>query len=133
LRVEVYVDGASRGNPGPAGVGGVILSCGREVRRFKRFIGYATNNEAEYHALLTALKLAMEMGARRVVVKSDSELLVKQLRGEYRVRKNNLTPLYDKVMQLLRNFEEFEIRHVSREENKTADRLANEAVDRGLK
>ncbi len=133
MRVEVYVDGASRGNPGPAGIGVVISSEGREVRRFKQFIGHATNNEAEYRALLAALKLAREMGARSVVVKSDSELLVKQLRGEYKVRKKSLALLYDKALRELGNFEEFEIRHISREENKTADRLANEAIDESLK
>lgn len=133
MRVEVYVDGASRGNPGPAGIGVVISSEGREVRKFKQFIGHATNNEAEYRALLAALKLAREMGARSVVVKSDSELLVKQLRGEYKVRKKSLALLYDKALRELGNFEEFEIRHISREENKTADRLANEAIDESLK
>ena len=133
MQVEAYIDGASRGNPGPAGIGVVLLSDDGRIRQFKQFIGNSTNNEAEYHALLTALRLAREMGVKRIIVNSDSELLVKQLKGEYRVRRRNLAMLYDKAMRELRGFEKFEIKHVPREKNKKADRLANEAIDEQLR
>ena len=129
MLIEAYIDGASRGNPGPAGVGVVIVSGGREVRRIKKYLGRATNNEAEYRALLEALKAAGELGACSVVVYSDSELLVRQLNGEYRVRSPRLVSLYGMVMHEASKFREFKLLHVPREKNREADRLANEAID----
>lgn len=129
---EAYVDGASRGNPGPAGIGVVIVVDGR-VEKVSEFIGNATNNEAEYRALIKALQLASSLEVKRIRVYSDSELLVKQVRGEYAVKNERLISLHERVMELIAGFEEFSIEHVGREHNRESDKLANEAIDRGVK
>ena len=129
---EAYVDGASRGNPGPAGIGVVIVVDGR-VEKVSEFIGNATNNEAEYRALIKALQLASSLEVKRIRVYSDSELLVKQVRGEYVVKNERLISLHERVMELIAGFEEFSIAHVGREHNRESDKLANEAIDKGLK
>lgn len=124
------VDGASRGNPGKAGAGGVIRDPeGRVVKRLKKYLGVMTNNGAEYQALIMGLKEAHELGVGSIKVLSDSELLVKQLKGEYRVKSPDLRPLYEKAVGLLEGFRERKVSHVYREENSMADELANEAID----
>lgn len=126
-------DGASRGNPGPAAIGVSILGPdGGEVATASEAIGHTTNNVAEYRALIRALELLRDLGARRAVILLDSELIVRQMDGTYRVRNPRMKDLYDEVQDLLPAFSEIRFRHVPREENTRADALANEALDRGL-
>ncbi len=127
----VYIDGGARGNPGPAGAGVHIESADDGTVLFEGgwFIGRATNNVAEYNGLLEGLARARALGARRVEVRSDSELLVKQMRGEYRVKNERLRELYDKANVLWNTFESVTFTHVRREANKDADRLANQAMN----
>ncbi|MBI5235933.1 MAG: ribonuclease HI family protein [Deltaproteobacteria bacterium] len=124
------VDGASRGNPGLAGAGAAIKDpSGNVVKRLKKFLGSVTNNAAEYNALIMGLEAARSMGIDDISVKADSELMVKQVNGLYRVKSEDLRPLYDRAMTSLKGFKTFKIEHVYREHNKEADALANEAID----
>ncbi|MGH9379892.1 MAG: ribonuclease HI family protein [Thermoanaerobaculia bacterium] len=127
-RARAWIDGASRGNPGEAGFG-VLFELGDQAHEITGFLGRTTNNVAEYCALVAALTYAAERGVKRLGVRSDSELLVKQLTGEYKVKASHLVPLFLEVLRLKRGFEAFQIRHVRREENRLADRLANRAID----
>ncbi len=125
------IDGGSRGNPGPAAWGVAVLDdAGACIEGHGEPIGKATNNVAEYQALLEALALAARRGATRVEIRSDSELLVRQIEGRYRVRHPALQPLHAEAARRIRQFESFRIVHVPREENKDADRLVNQALDR---
>ncbi len=132
--LRIHVDGAARGNPGPAGAGAVLAgSGGRRRSEVCAFLGEATNNVAEYCALILALQRALRLGCGRVEVSTDSELLARQVNGEYRVRDKQLQWLHALVEHLRGEFEEFRIRHVPREENRAADRLANRAVAEWLR
>ena len=132
MSIVAYIDGGARGNPGPAGYGVRIEDeAGTLIDEFHGFLGSATNNIAEYNGLLAALRYAREHGHRKIRIKSDSELLVKQMRGEYRVKHVGLQPLYREACLLARNLERIVYEHVRREENKDADRLANLAMDEG--
>ncbi len=124
----VYVDGSSRGNPGPAGIG-IVIKVGDKVEKYHEYVGRLTNNAAEYLALVRALEKVISKNIRKVRVVTDSQLLAKQVRGEYRVRSSGLSELYKKVVSLVSQLERFEIVYVSREENAEADRLANLAID----
>ena len=127
-----HCDGGSRGNPGPAGYGAVIEDPqGRVVARLSEYVGRQTNNYAEYCGLLAVLKWAAAGRARRLRVVSDSELMVKQMKGQYRVKNPGLFPLWEEARRLSRSLEGFEITHTLRAGNSEADRLANEAMDRG--
>ncbi len=129
-RVVINVDGASRGNPGAAALGATIRDDrGRLITCLSQRIGTTTNNQAEYRAIIAALEKAITLGARHVQVNSDSELMVRQLNGEYRVRKAALKPLYERVKHLQGLLEGFTIVHIPREQNIEADRLANNALD----
>lgn len=124
------VDGASRGNPGEAGCGALILDDkGAVVNELSRYLGRTTNNVAEYEGLLMGLAALLQRGAKKIVVQSDSQLLVRQLNGEYRVKDEKLKVLFERAMRLLRQFEAYRIVHVRREMNKVADRLANRGID----
>ena len=126
----LMVDGAARGNPGPAGCGAVICDeKGAVVRELSRYLGHATNNVAEYEALLMGLEALIELKRNKIVVQSDSQLLVRQLNGEYRVKDEKLKVLYQRATGLLRQFGSYRIVHVRRELNKAADRLANRGID----
>lgn len=126
----VSCDGAARGNPGPAGIGVVIADDdGRVVDEIARGLGIATNNQAEYTAVIEGLKRAKELGARRITVRSDSRLLVEQLEGRFRVRNPTLQRLHQEVRKLAADFELVRYEHVPRERNREADRLANAGVD----
>ncbi len=128
--LRLHVDGASRGNPGEAGFGvHVAAADGSEVASLYGYLGRATNNVAEYQALLHALRFALARGAREVEVFSDSELLVRQIGGRYRVRNPGLAPLFQEARQLLGRFDRARVSHVPREQNREADALANRAVD----
>jgi len=125
------VDGAARGNPGPAAIGAVIKDeTGRILGRISRTIGVTTNNQAEYQAIIAAMEKAIGMGAKQVTVKSDSELVVEQINGRYKIKNTGLRPLYQKVVQLAGSIESFAIVYVPREQNAEADALANRALDR---
>jgi ribonuclease HI len=129
-RVKIYSDGAARGNPGPAGAGAVILaSDGTTVARLGRFLGEATNNYAEYHGLLLGLQRAVELGASEVQVYADSQLMIRQLGGQYRVRNAGLRPLFDEALRLLRTFRKYDLHHIPREQNTAADEMSNRAID----
>ncbi len=128
--LQLHVDGASRGNPGEAGFGiQVTTPDGTAVASLYGYLGRATNNVAEYQALLHALRFALARGAREVAVLSDSELLVRQLEGRYRVKSPGLLPLHREARELIARFERVRIEHVPRERNREADALANRAVD----
>lgn len=130
----IHADGASRGNPGDAGAGAVISdSRGRTVKEVKCFLGMTSNNVAEYRALILALEKAWELGVRKVTVSLDSELVVRQLRGDYRVREPHLKILHQKAREILNRFSQYSILHIPREENRRADQLANEAIDQKIK
>jgi ribonuclease HI len=129
-KVVVHVDGGSRGNPGPAGIGVVITDPeGGEVARANDYIGEGTNNEAEYHALLLGVNRARGLGAREVEIVNDSQLVERQVRGQYRVKKAELRVLRDQVIEALEGFDRWSIRSVPREQNELADLLVNEAID----
>jgi len=128
-----HCDGGSRGNPGPAGYGAVIEDPkGQIVARLSEYLGKQTNNYAEYSGLIAVLKWAAGGGARRLRVVSDSELLVKQMNGQYRVKNPGLFPLWEEARKLVRSLAAFQITHTLRAGNAEADRLANEAMDRGM-
>jgi probable phosphoglycerate mutase len=129
---SAWCDGGSRGNPGPAGFGAVIQDPqGGTAARLSQFLGVHTNNYAEYQGLLAVLEWAVANGVRRLKVISDSELMVKQMKGQYKVASPALRPLWEEAKRRARQLEGFEIRHTLRGGNAEADRLANEAMDRG--
>ena len=126
----LMVDGASRGNPGEAGCGAVIYGeTGKTLRELCRYLGHATNNVAEYEGLLMGLEEVLRLGGQRLRVESDSQLLVRQLNGLYRVKDKKLSQLHHKAQGLLRQLDTYRIIHVRREQNRVADRLANQAID----
>lgn len=130
MKLSILSDGASRGNPGPAGAGAILRDeRGQVVREICQYLGFATNNQAEYAALILALEAAMEMGADTVDVALDSELVVRQLRGVYRVRNPGLAHYYRRAQSLLAQLKAASVRHVPREHNLQADLLANRAID----
>jgi len=127
--LTICFDGASRGNPGNAAIGVVVLKDGAPVREIAETIGRTTNNVAEYRALLRGLEEAAALGARTLRVCSDSELVVRQLSGQYRVRSAHLEPLHRQVVSRMRQFDQVSVVHVAREQNRGADALANRALD----
>jgi len=130
LEFFIYADGASRGNPGEAGIGAIIADPqGRTVKELKLFLGMVTNNVAEYRAVISALEKAWQLGAAKVRVYLDSELVVRQLCGEYRVREAHLQTLHHQATEILHRFAQYSIHHIPREQNRRADQLANEAID----
>lgn len=129
-KLILYTDGCCRGNPGPAGIGVVIRGPAKNiVKEVSEYIGEATNNIAEYNALIRGLEEAALLGAEEVAVFMDSELVVKQLSGEYRVKDNDMKELFSKAAAELKNFKSFEIKHIDRSKNKEADKLANRAIN----
>ena len=132
--ISIHADGASRGNPGEAGAGVVISDeRGKTLKEWKSYLGITTNNVAEYRAVLLALEKASTLGAKGVIINLDSELVVRQLTGEYKVREAHLKPLYQKALELLALFPKHRLQHVPREENRRADQLANEAIDQKIR
>jgi ribonuclease HI len=129
-KLNIYIDGAARGNPGPAGVGIVITGpSGSILKNIAKFIGTATNNVAEYTALIAGVEEARSLGARELVINTDSELLAKQLGGEYKIKNHALKELYSKAVNMLEAFDEVMVNNIAREDNKGADKLANKAID----
>jgi ribonuclease HI len=128
--LRIHIDGGSRGNPGDAGYGVYVQDAdGADVARLYGYLGVATNNVAEYQGLINGLRFALEQGARRVQVYSDSELVVRQIEGRYKVKHEGLRPLYREASALLGRFTRWSVTHVRREQNKEADKLANRALD----
>lgn len=129
-KVIIHTDGAARGNPGTAAIGATIKDeTGHLIERISKRIGITTNNQAEYRAIITALEKAISAGARHVLLKSDSELVVKQINGRYKIKNTTLRPLYQKVVQLTGSLESFTISYIPRAQNAEADALANKALD----
>jgi ribonuclease HI len=129
-RVVVHVDGGARGNPGPAGVGVVISDPeGNELDRANAYVGETTNNVAEYRALLLGIERAQALGARNVEIVNDSELVARQVTGQYKVKKEDLRMLHAQALQALGAFDRWSIRSVPRLENEVADALVNDAID----
>jgi ribonuclease HI len=132
--ISAHCDGGARGNPGPAGYGALIQSAdGSVIAELSEFLGLRTNNFAEYSGLLGCLDFAVKNGYRKLRVVSDSELMVKQIQGKYQVKSPDLKPLYDEAKRRIAKLDGFEISHALRHKNKDADRLANEAMDRGMR
>ena len=133
MKVIVHVDGGARGNPGPAAAAAVASTPdGDELAERKLYIGEATNNVAEYRALLLGLELARALGANEIEVINDSELIARQIGGEYRVKHAGLKPLFAQATSELRGFDRWAVRSVRREQNTRADELVNEALDEAL-
>lgn len=127
----LWTDGAARGNPGPAGIGAILKSASGEVLYTgSEYLGHTTNNVAEYKAVLLGLAGALQQGIERVEVRADSELLIRQLKGEYRVKSAGLKPLFDEARQLLSRFKSVKLTHIRRELNGEADKLANQGIDK---
>ena len=129
--ITAYIDGGARGNPGPAGYGVYIQLPDGAIAELHGGLGIATNNVAEYNGLLAALRWALDHGHRGVHIRADSELLVKQMRGEYKVKNAGLLPLYQEARTIAQGLDRIVYEHVRREHNKDADRLANLAMDEG--
>jgi ribonuclease HI len=130
LKYQIFSDGASRGNPGPAGIGAVILDeKGETIHEIAEFIGETTNNVAEYEALLAALDYCVKKKISPIEILADSQLLIKQLAGEYKVKHENIKPLYQKAQGYLARLQVIGYKHVLREFNKAADKLANQGID----
>ncbi len=129
----LYTDGAARGNPGPAGAGAYLCTEeGEVVAEIAEYLGETTNNVAEYQGLIVGLKKLIEMGAQEVEsleIRADSELMVRQIQGKYRVKHPNLKPLFAEAIGLLKKIGKYSIKHIPREENSEADRLSNLAID----
>lgn len=126
--LEIYIDGASKGNPGPSGVGVVICSGGETIKNISSYIGNATNNIAEYTALIYALQEALILKAGAIKIKTDSQLLHRQLKKEYKVKSPNILGLYNQALHLLSAFKQVSIVNIPREENRGADKLATKAI-----
>ncbi len=132
--INAHCDGGARGNPGPAGFGALIQNDdGMVIAELSEFLGMRTNNYAEYSGLLGCLQYALDHRHPRLRVVSDSELMVKQIQGKYQVKSPDLKPLHEEARRRIAKLEAFEISHALRHKNKDADRLANEAMDRGMK
>ncbi len=133
MKLVIFTDGGARGNPGPAGIGAVIYNDkGKTVGSHREFIGEATNNVAEYKALILALKKAEELGGKNLVINMDSELIVRQMNGQYKIKEPALKDLAREVFKLLNKFNKVVFKHVERAKNKEADKLVNQALDEVL-
>ena len=129
-KIIIYTDGAARGNPGPAAIGVVLKdNAGATVATVCKALGRATNNQAEYTAVITGLEKAISLGAKEVLLKSDSELVVKQLMGQYKVKNADLREMYQKVIKLTGKLTKFSAANIPREQNRQADALCNKALD----
>jgi ribonuclease HI len=129
MELTIYTDGASRNNPGEAGAGVCILQDGKPIEQIARYLGMTTNNIAEYSAAIIGLEYAVKLGAGKVKLRADSELLVKQVNGLYKVKNEGLKPLHARVKELIAKIACVEVEYIPRERNKEADALANKAID----
>jgi len=131
--IEIYIDGASKGNPGPSGIGVVICKDGDTIKNISSYIGNATNNVAEYSALIYALQEALILKAENIKINTDSQLLYRQIKKIYKVKNPNILGLYNQVLHLMSAFKEVYLNHISREHNRGADKLANLAIKEAIK
>lgn len=127
--VSIYVDGAARGNPGPAGAGIVLKEGNKTIKEIYKYLGDTTNNIAEYSALISGLQEAIALGYKNAELYLDSELVAQQLKGDYRVRDSNIKTLFDKAIPLINQFDNIKIIKIERRDNKEADKLANKAIN----
>ena len=125
---KIYIDGASKGNPGPSGIGVVICRDGSTIKNIASFIGNATNNVAEYTALIYALQEGLILNAENIEINTDSQLLYRQIKKIYKIKSANILGLYNQALRLMSGFKQFSIKHIPREENRGADKLATKAV-----
>ena len=131
-KLIIFTDGGARGNPGPAGIGGVLKNeAGENVKEFAEYIGETTNNQAEYKAVVKAIEIAKELRAEELDFYLDSELVVKQLNREYKVKNEGLAPLFVRIYNASQEFKKVTYTHVTRDKDKEADALANQAMDQG--
>ncbi len=131
--LEIYIDGASKGNPGPSGIGVVICKDGQTIKNISSFVGNATNNIAEYMALIYGLQESLIMHAESVKINTDSQLLYRQINKEYKIKNPNLLGLYNQAQHLFSAFKDIRINNIPRKDNKGADKLANKAIKEALK
>lgn len=132
-RLEIYIDGAAKGNPGPAGVGVIICRDGAVLKNVSNYIGHATNNVAEYTALIHALQEALILKAEELKINTDSQLLYRQINKVYKVRHPQILSLYNQALRLIEAFKHVDIKHIPREQNSGADKLATKAVKEALR
>ncbi len=130
MKIKIFTDGASRGNPGDAGIGIVIKKDDKIIFEISDYIGKTTNNIAEYTACLKGLEKAKELGAEEVELFADSELMIKQINGEYKVKNEGIRPIFIKIFSIIKTLKSFKATHTLREGNKEADKLANMGIDR---
>lgn len=133
MELTMFTDGASRNNPGEAGAGIFILRDGKPVDKIARYLGTTTNNIAEYQAAIIGLEQCVKLGASMVRLHADSELMVKQLNGQYKVKNEGLKPLHARVKELIAKIGTVEVQYIPREKNKEADALANQAIDEKIR
>jgi len=131
--IEIYIDGASKGNPGPSAIGVVICKDGQTIKNISQFIGNTTNNAAEYTALIYGLQEGLLLKAETIKINTDSQLLFRQLKGVYKVRNTNIAGLYNQAMHLISGFKNISVKNIPREENSGADKLATQAIKKELK
>ncbi len=131
--LEIYIDGASKGNPGPSGIGVVICQDSQTIKNISSYIGNTTNNIAEYTALIYGLQEGLMLKAESIKINTDSQLLHRQLKKIYKIKSPNILGLYNQVTHLLSAFQDVSINHIPREQNRGADKLANQAVKQALK
>jgi ribonuclease HI len=131
--LQIYIDGASKGNPGPSGIGVVICQEGQTIKNISNYIGNTTNNVAEYTALIYGLQEGIMLGAENLKINTDSQLLYRQLKKVYKIKSPNILGLYNQVQHLMGAFKEVSLNHISRQENKGADKLADKAVKQAIK
>lgn len=130
---EFYIDGASKGNPGPSGIGVVVCQNGETVKNISSYIGETTNNVAEYTALIFALQEALKLKADKIQINTDSQLLYRQIKKIYKIKNQNILGLYNQAQHLITSFKEFNLSNIPREDNRGADKLASMAVRKHLK
>jgi ribonuclease HI len=131
--LQIYIDGASKGNPGPSGIGVVICQEGQTIKNISNYIGNTTNNVAEYTALIYGLQEGIMLGAENLKINTDSQLLYRQLKKIYKIKNPNILGLYNQVQHLMSAFKKVCLNHIAREENKGADKLADKAVKQAIK
>ncbi len=129
---KFYIDGASKGNPGPSGIGVIVLRDGETLKNIASFIGNTTNNVAEYTALIYALQEGLLLKAENIEINTDSQLLYRQIKKIYKIKSANISGLYNQAMHLMSNFKQVSMKHIPREENRGADKLATKAVKEAL-
>jgi len=133
-KIVIYTDGGARGNPGPAGIGVVIYDQNKKlISEISQYLGEATNNQAEYQAVIIALEKAKKIGAEEINLFSDSELMISQLKGDFKVKNKELGSLFVKIWNLKQSFKKVKFHHLPRAENKRADQLVNQAIDEAEK